>query len=119
MDQTARNVEAIFLAALAIEGPEARSSYLDEVCGDRELRCHVERLLAHDAQASGFLEKPPAGLGLADTQGFTGLEADTESAGGDMGVALDFLGPSNQEGSLGRLGTYEVQALVGRGGMGI
>ena len=30
--------EEIFLAALEIEGLEARSSYLDKVCGDAELR---------------------------------------------------------------------------------
>jgi serine/threonine protein kinase/WD40 repeat protein len=58
MHQTAPNVEEIFLAALEIEGPEARSSYLDEVCGDTDLRRHVERLLALDARASGFLECP-------------------------------------------------------------
>ena len=59
MHQTTPNVEEIFLAALEIEGPEARSSYLDQACGDPELRRHVERLLALDARASGFL-KPPA-----------------------------------------------------------
>jgi len=56
--QTAANVEEIFLAALEIEGLEARSSYLDKVCGDAEARRHVERLLALDARASGFLASP-------------------------------------------------------------
>jgi serine/threonine protein kinase len=60
MHQPDPNVEAIFLAALELEGPEARSSYLDEVCGHTELRRHVERLLALDARASGFLESPAA-----------------------------------------------------------
>ena len=56
--QTFPNVEEIFLAALEIEGQEARSSYLDKVCGDAELRRQVERLLALDARASGFLASP-------------------------------------------------------------
>ena len=32
---------------------------------------------------------------------------------------LDFLEPSNQPGSIGRLGVYEVSEVVGRGGMGV
>jgi hypothetical protein len=34
-------------------------------------------------------------------------------------VSLDFLTPSDQPGSLGRLGHFEVQEVIGRGGMGI
>src|SRR5690242_20193999 len=60
MHQAASKVEEIFCAALEIEGPEARSAYLDEVCDDRELRRRVERLLSLDARAGDFLESPAA-----------------------------------------------------------
>src|SRR5262249_1289122 len=76
------------------EGPEARSSYLDKVCGDPELRRHVERLLALDARASGFLESP------ASTPTLT-----VES-------------PSLSEGPGTIIGPYKLMARVGEGGMG-
>ena len=34
-------------------------------------------------------------------------------------LSLDFLQPSEQPGSLGRLGQYEIREVVGRGGMGV
>ena len=37
----------------------------------------------------------------------------------DNGGGLDFLAPSQQPASLGRLGHYEVLEVVGRGGMGV
>src|SRR6516225_9694381 len=60
MHHAAPNIEEIFSAALEIEGRDARSAFLDQACGDPELRHRVERLLARDAQASGFLESPVA-----------------------------------------------------------
>src|SRR5947209_18404568 len=93
--QTAPNVEAIFLAALEIERPEARSSYLDRVCGDAELRRHVERLLALDARAGGFLESP------ASTPTIT-----VES-------------PRLSEGPGTVIGPYKLMEQIGEGGMGV
>jgi hypothetical protein len=60
MHQAAPNVEEIFFAALEIDGRDARSAVLDQACRDPELRRRVERLLARDAEASGFLESPAA-----------------------------------------------------------
>ena len=51
----------------------------------------------------GPLDVPPPGLGINAT----------------IDQSLDFLAPSDQPGSLGRLGHYEVQEVIGRGGMGI
>lgn len=40
------------------------------------------------------------------------------SAGADT-FALDFLSPPSQPGALGRLGSYEILEVIGRGGMGV
>ena len=49
----------IFLAALDIEGPDARQAHLDAACGnDADLRKQVEALLQAHAAASSFLEDP-------------------------------------------------------------
>jgi serine/threonine protein kinase/tetratricopeptide (TPR) repeat protein len=93
--QTAPNVEGIFLAALEIEEPGARSSFLDRVCGDAELRRHVERLLALDAQASGFLESP------ASTPTLT---VESESLPEGPGTVI---------------GPYKLMEQIGEGGMGV
>src|SRR3954469_23363134 len=60
MHRAAPNIEEIFFAALEIDSRDARSAFLDQACGDPELKRRVERLLARDAQASGFLESPAA-----------------------------------------------------------
>jgi serine/threonine protein kinase/tetratricopeptide (TPR) repeat protein len=93
--KTAPNVEEIFLAALEIEGLEARSSYLDKVCGDADLRRHVERLLALDARSSGFLASPPSPPTLT-----------VES-------------PQLSEGPGTVIGPYRLMEQIGEGGMGI
>jgi serine/threonine-protein kinase len=94
-NQTAPNVEEIFLAALEIEEPGARSSYLDKVCRDAELRRLVEKLLALDARASGFLASP------ASTPTIT-----VES-------------PSLSEGPGTVIGPYKLREQIGEGGMGV
>jgi serine/threonine protein kinase/TolA-binding protein len=94
MHQTAPNVEEIFLAALEIEGPEARSSYLDRVCGDPGLRHHVERLLALDARAHGFLESPASPLPAT---------ADSHHVLESPGTVI---------------GPYKLMEQIGEGGMG-
>jgi hypothetical protein len=52
---------------------------------------------------------------LARTQITSGPEGTDTAAP----VALDFLNPSDRPGSLGRLGQFEVEAVIGRGGMGV
>jgi serine/threonine-protein kinase len=93
--KTAPNVEEIFLAALEIEGQEARSSYLDKVCGDAELRRHVERLLALDAQAGSFLA-PPASRPTITVESSRLAE-----------------GPGTV------IGPYKLMEQIGEGGMGV
>jgi serine/threonine protein kinase len=48
------------------------------------------------------------------------IKADEpHSEHGTKAKPLDFLQPSDQPGSIGRLGTYEVSQIVGQGGMGV
>src|SRR5207249_10465881 len=48
-----------------------------------------------------------------------GDDTRTGPSGADADDGLDFLEPSDRTGSIGRLGHYEVQEVVGRGGMGV
>src|SRR5262245_55302269 len=100
--------EEIFNVARRIDQPDARRTYLDQVCGtDAGLRARVEILLrAHDG-AKSFLAQP-AGPPLAApepshpaTQGATTAphEPAVETAGQTIGV-------------------YKLLEVIGEGGMG-
>jgi hypothetical protein len=114
------NERAIFIEALDRDTPGARAAYLDEACaGDQTLRARVEALLQSHEQAGEFPGKL-APQRLADE--FAAREPDdtrTGPTGPDAGGGLDFLEPSDKQGSIGRLGHYEVQEVIGRGGMGV
>lgn len=110
----------IFLQALEHEGGSARTTFLDAACGDdADLRQRVEQLLHSHADAGSFLGQPlladsatgPATPGNATETQAPGAAADE--------IVLDFLSPSEKPGSPGRLDHYEVENVVGRGGMGI
>jgi serine/threonine protein kinase len=92
MNHGAPNVEEIFFAALELETPEARASFLDRVCDDPGLRRRVEQLLALEAQTGGFLESaalPPT---------------------------LDLPKPPECAGTV--IGPYKLLEPIGEGGMG-
>ena len=89
-----QQVDALFQSALELE-PDRRPAFLDHACaGDPWLRREVEALLAADAHAESFMEKP-ARAGARPV-------SDTP----------DGLTPGR------RIGPYEVQRELGRGGMG-
>src|SRR5262245_1990562 len=92
----------IALAALDRYDPAERAAYLNQACaGDATLRERVEALLrSHEATVT--FQKTPV-LGKLD----------------DDRQALNFLTPAQKPGLLGRLGHYEVLAVVGKGGMGL
>ncbi|HKD38172.1 MAG TPA: serine/threonine-protein kinase, partial [Pirellulales bacterium] len=52
-----------------------------------------------------------------DDQTCAGEDADEEVA--SLPISLEFLGPTDDLHSLGRVGTYEIMGVVGRGGTGI
>ena len=97
MHQAAPNVEEIFFAALELESPEARSAFLDEACGDPELRRRVEQLLALDARANDFLEAPAS---IADGDRRSESRPGVEEPG-------TVIGP------------YKLLEQIGEGGMGV
>ena len=99
----ANPIRTLFLAALE-KTPAERQAFMDEACaGDARLRRRIEAMLrAHDAP-SHLLDQSAA----------------DHLVGEDKRELLDLLEPATKEGTLGRLGHYEIQEVVGRGGMGI
>ena len=117
----------VFGAALLIPDEAARRAYLETVCaGDEALRRRLEILLHAHEGARQFLERSPFkpdDLGVTRVEATAALLSSGESVGSvrdddDEENSLDFLGPSAQPGSLGRLAHYEVHEVLGRGGFG-
>jgi len=88
-----KTIEELFHAALQ-QPPQQRSSYLDQICDDPELRREVESLLNETAVVGEFMEQPAGGLSLE---------------------SLDFNPQTSLEGRT--LGHYRIGPLVGSGGM--
>jgi serine/threonine protein kinase/formylglycine-generating enzyme required for sulfatase activity/Tol biopolymer transport system component len=119
--------QSIFLTALEQESPAARTAYLDSACGgDADLRRRIVALLSRHDDAGSFLERAPGELdatavGIDDTHEDRDPNSDARTTLYDSSddVALDFLHPSSKAGCLGTIGQYEVQSVIGRGGMGV
>ena len=109
-------LEAILCQAVEIESAEQRIRFLNEACaGDLHLRANVDKLVQNHFAAGSFLEHPAVGA----TQEFDETTGVADHRPLMETVPLDFLDPSEEPGSLGRLGRYEILEVVGRGGMGI
>jgi serine/threonine protein kinase len=91
-----QQIEKICQSALELEESQ-RKAFLEEACGaDAELRREVESLLGFDKRGDGFIEQPA-------------LEA-----------AARMIGQEKPESLLGQqLGSYQIQSLLGAGGMGV
>jgi len=88
-------IQSLFLEALELN-PEERAPFLDTACaGDAELRLEVESLIAHDGTSEHRIVEALEGTAqsLFESQSVT-IEAGT------------------------RIGDYEIQKLIGSGGMG-
>ncbi len=108
-----RRVEALFHAARE-RSPEERPMFLEEACGgDLVLRREVLRLLSKEAQAASFLESPSCGFRE---------EVEALLAGGADDDAIPVTRPAAPARPVleagRRLGPYEIQSVIGRGGMG-
>jgi serine/threonine protein kinase/tetratricopeptide (TPR) repeat protein len=98
-----QQVEAIFQTALDLI-PEERGRYLSEVCAhDASLRVDVESLLSQHDSAGDMLEQPP--YGETELNALGSLEALANPDEGDPMIGR-------------RLGAYQIEREVGRGGMG-
>jgi hypothetical protein len=104
--------QVIFQAARDIPDPDRRREYVREACGGDPTRIAlVEALLAAADAPDSLLDRPAVGP-AADAR-------RTKPSVPEEDLPLDFLTPSEKPGSLGRLGHYEVQEVIGRGGMGV
>ena len=94
-----RKIEEVFLRAVEIASEEERRRYLAGACaGDEGMRGEVEKLLAQDREADGFMSRPVvAGAGLSDL--VSRLEGEDQLVGR-------------------RVGAYRIEREIGRGGMG-
>ena len=113
------NERDIFLEALEQRSPDERRSFLDRTCADdAQLRSRVELLLKSHEEADSLLDHPV--LGDAPTEVTSGEYRSIEirNRPNTTRWTFDFLEPSDQPDSLGRLGQYDVREVVGHGGMG-
>ena len=63
---------------------------------------------------------PPAGLPPLHSPNFSAANFSARhSSDEDAALDLDFLSPSDDPAKLGRLGSYEIESVIGRGGFGI
>jgi len=117
--------EQIFLAALDLPDPVARTAYLDVACGDdADLRKNVEGLLESHFRIGEFLDVPIGEqLKTGSKDGKTAKipgDANPDGRIPSQGVSeFYFLSPSSRPDSLGRLGHYEILEVLGKGGFGI
>jgi uncharacterized protein (TIGR03067 family) len=120
-------VKELFLAVLEMPASQ-RAGYLETACsGDTELRERVEAMLRNHADSGELLRRSPAEIlaatGTPPAEAAPGQEPPQSATLAELprtdGERLDFLSPSSRPGHLGRLGHYEVQEVIGKGGFGI
>lgn len=112
----------LFLAALDISDATERANYLQLVCTDNPaLLQRVEKLLEIHARCGDFLNIPALEQMFAG--GYPNQVPDTQTNINPLpeqgAFDLSFLQTSPVPGSLGRLGHYEIHAVLGQGGCGI
>ncbi|HKB03228.1 MAG TPA: protein kinase [Gemmataceae bacterium] len=105
---------------LAEPAANALSSHLE---GCAHCQSTVEHLTAGEASwvdaARAVEERPRPALRQAIEQLKAEGETGLDTAGPTTIATLPFLRPSSNPGHLGRIGSYEVLSVIGRGGMGV
>ncbi len=119
------NEREIFLAAIEIDNPIERQTYLEQVCrNDDALRAQVVELLKNHEQSSQFLETPAVAVDSSHDATFVpglshdGEETEPEKTAGEEEFRR-FLQPATRPGWLGTLSHYAVEEIIGRGAFGI
>lgn len=127
---------SVFQQAIEIAAPEARDAFVTQKCGDDpQLAERVRQLLAAASEMGDFLKDPifesdethvldpllatsefQPPLHLAEHSASDPLAPDQQHA---LQQLKPFLEPSTEENSLGKLGHYEIEQLLGQGGFGI
>jgi serine/threonine protein kinase len=111
----------LFLHAVGKLPPEQWDEFVAEACtGDAQLEHQVRHFLQVHREAGSFLETPavPGVIAELADQALSRV-THAEAAGDAEGMPLDFLTSPQTPDNLGRLGHYEVQEVIGRGGMGV
>ncbi|MCM3905657.1 MAG: protein kinase [Pyrinomonadaceae bacterium] len=99
-----QTIEELFHAALQL-GPAEHAAFLDEACaGDAELQHQVGELLASLEEAGDFIEQAPL------VGAISAVIQDSAEERAQQAAAPSLIGR--------RIGRYEIQSLLGAGGMG-
>jgi eukaryotic-like serine/threonine-protein kinase len=105
-------VERLCLAAIERD-PAARAAFLDEACaGDQDLRREVDSLLEHESAGDDLLAVPPIEIAAAAMAERDKMRPSGAKSGGSALRMREPL-PTGT-----RLGRYEIETLLGAGGMG-
>ena len=128
MTPDANSAKGIFLAAIHAVTPADRDALLDRECADDPgLRGRVLDLLRAHEGSDSLLDRPlversskfvAAGISTDDPS-VTDAPPERRGVSGSDAELRALLAPALELGSLGRLDHYEVQEVIGRGGMGI
>lgn len=104
--------QELFAAALEIADPTERAAYLQHTCGANDaLRKRVSDLLEAHERSGEFLDAPAMEKVNRVPPKVSGKD--------DAADVLALLESSTSAGCIGRLGHYEVQGVLGKGGFGV
>lgn len=106
-------VKALFQRLVELPEDQREAVFAVEA-GDPEVRRAVERLLAGDRRAGGFLERPATdGAAIGETAGGETARGGMADGGRAGGAAV------GGEGVARTLSAYRIESEIGRGGMGV
>lgn len=112
-------VKTIFLEAVEKPAGQERNSFLDEACANnQELKSRVLQLLEAHTAEDPFLDLPAVNH-LASDPHLDPPDGSVDSSEFDLEDLKSHISPPLRQGSMGRLGHYEILEIVGRGGMGL